>query len=155
MNLDGAMEVNPEKSGVAETGGQYVTFNCCGNAYGIDIMAVREIRSWVPTTKLPHEPHAACGVLDIRGEIVQVYDLGALLGTGRIDASGDHVVLVVSLEGQDVGILADSVSDIIQTSPKDLRPAPNNDSSGGLVQGLIKHEERMVAILDLASVLGS
>lgn len=152
MSMDLAMQVKSEDTAKPENDGQFVTFGCCGNAYGIDIMAVREIRSWSPTTNLPDQPHTAVGVLDIRGEVIQVYDLGMLLGTGRIDVTDGHVVLVISLDGQDIGILVDSVSDIIQSGTDDMRPAPTNGGRG-IVKGLIKHEERMVAILDLAPVL--
>lgn len=154
MSTELAMEVAPPETEKPENEGQYVTFNCCGNAYGIDIMSVREIRSWSPTTNLPDQPHTAVGVLDIRGEVIQVYDLGMLLGTGNIDVTDDHVVLVISLSGKNIGILVDSVSDIIQTGADDMRPAPANGGRG-TVQGLVKHEERMVAILDLTPVLGS
>ena len=136
---------------------QFVTFTCNGRAFGVDIMAVREIRSWSPTTELPSQPMGAKGVLDIRGSIIQVYDLAAILGGGgRLDdaAVSGQVVLVVSLESQDVGMLVDTVSDIIFAQGEDLRPVPRSsaDRGTGMVTGLVKNEDRLIAILDLTAL---
>ncbi len=133
---------------------QYVTFTSAGKAYGIDIMSVREIRSWAPTTELPGQPHGARGVLDIRGEVIQVFDLNVLLGGGSSDVTDGHVVVVVSIGGVNAGILADSVSDIIQVGKDDIRKVPQSGGySTDVVASLAKHEERIVAILDLTSIV--
>ena len=135
---------------------QFVTFNCGSRAFGIDIMAVREIRSWAPVTELPHQPFGATGVLDIRGSIVQVFDLITLLGgesSDREDRSA-QVVLVVSLTTQDVGLLVDSVSDIIFAQGDELRSAPMTDGldQANAVLGLVKKEDLLIAILDLKAL---
>jgi len=130
---------------------QYVTFDCSERSYGIDIMSVREIRSWSPTTELPGQPHGAKGVLDIRGRVVQVYDLATMLGTTTFaETSKAQVVLVVSLSNQDVGIVVDTVSDIIFATSDNMRPVPNGGrQNSGVVSTLVKIEDRLVAVLDL------
>lgn len=130
---------------------QFVTFTCSDRAFGVDIMSVREIRSWSPVTELPGQPHGAKGVLDIRGSVVQVYDLAVMLGGYGSDSSAGQVVLVVSLEQQDVGLLVDTVSDIIFAQPEDLRPVPASgmDSRNAMVSGMFKNEDRLIAILNL------
>jgi len=132
---------------------QFVTFTCAGKAYGIDIMAVREIRSGSQTTELPAQPFGAKGVLDIRGSIIQVYDLAAMLGGhgGHGDEGVSQVVLVVSLATCDVGLLVDTVSDIIFADGEDCRPVPQSGRGRGsdMVAGLIKNDDRLIAILDL------
>jgi len=135
---------------------QFVTFTCGDRAFGVDIMSVREIRSWSPTLELPRQPRGATGVLDIRGSIVQVYDLGVMIGGQGLarDSNAGQVVLVVSIRDQDVGILVDAVSDIIFADGEDLRPAPASNAAGGpdLVSGLVKIENRLIAILDLGAL---
>lgn len=135
---------------------QFVTFTCGPRAFGIDIMAVREIRSWSPVTELPNQPFGAKGVLDIRGSIVQVYDLETLIGGhgGYGEEKGGQVVLVVSLKTQDVGLLVDTVSDIIFAQGEELRPAPKTADRSGqdAVLGLVKNEDRLIAILDLKAL---
>ena len=134
---------------------QFVTFTCGERAFGVDIMAVREIRSWSSSTELPGSPAASRGVLDIRGSIVQVYDLETLLGgygSGQNGKAG-QVVLVVSLDTCDAGLLVDTVSDIIFAHADDLRPVPaTNRSSNAMVSGLVKNEDRLIAILNLATM---
>lgn len=132
---------------------QYVTFACDGRAYGIDIMAVREIRSWTPTTSLPEQPFGALGVLDIRGEVVEVFDLSAMLGGGAIETKAESVVLVVSLGDRDMGILVDSVSDIIDAREKDIRKSPGDDQNKKVSQ-LVSHGDELVAILNLQLLFG-
>lgn len=133
---------------------QFVTFTCSGRAFGIDIMAVREIRSWSPTTELPGQPHGAKGVLDIRGSIVQVYDLAVMLGGYGSETSSGQVVLVVSLQSQDVGLLVDTVSDIVFAQPEDLRPVPasDKDPANATVSGMFKNDDRLIAILNLRAM---
>jgi purine-binding chemotaxis protein CheW len=135
----------------AQAPDQFVTFTCSDRAFGIDIMSVREIRSWSPTTELPGQPHGARGVLDIRGSVVQVYDLAVMLGGQGGQANTGQVVLVVSLDRQDVGLLVDSVSDIIFAQPEDLRSVPLSTSGRGnsMVKGMFKNEDRLIAILNL------
>lgn len=135
---------------------QFVTFNCGDRAFGVDIMSVREIRRWSPTLELAWQPRGGTGVLDIRGSVVQVYYLGVMIGGQGIarDSDAGQVVLVVSIWDQDVGILVDSVSDIIFADGEDLRPAPGSNAAGGpdLVSGLAKIEDRLIAILDLGAL---
>lgn len=134
---------------------QYVTFSCADRAFGIDIMSVREIRSWSATTLLPNQPQSACGVLDIRGEVIQVYDLRSMIGAGNTEAGDGHVVVVVAIGDTHVGVLVDAVSDIISVENKDMREAPAHTNGGDIVAGIAKHEDRLVAILNLDKILGS
>jgi purine-binding chemotaxis protein CheW len=140
------------------TANQFVTFTAGDRAFGIDIMSVREIRSWSPTTELPSQPFGAIGVLDIRGSIVQVYDLQRMLGSHGGSGEAGQVVLVVSLRHVDVGLLVNTVSDIIFAQGDDLRPLPgvkSKQASGGQVAFLVKNEDRLIAILDLAALFPS
>lgn len=142
----------------ATNANQFVTFTAGDRAFGIDIMSVREIRSWSPTTELPSQPFGAIGVLDIRGSIVQVYDLQRMLGSHGGNGESGQVVLVVSLRHLDVGLLVNTVSDIIFAQGDDLRPLPgakSRQASGGQVAYLVKNEDRLIAILDLAALFPS
>lgn len=131
---------------------QFVTFTVGENAYGIDIMAVREIRSWSKTTDLPDQGYGACGVLDIRGRIVEVFDLAVMLnsGSGGRGEVNSQVVLVVAMNGQDVGLLVDSVSDIVDAAHDDFRDPP---AKGGKISAIVKQGDMLISILDLPHLL--
>ena len=125
---------------------QFVTCNVGDNAYGVDIIAVREIRSWTPTTLLPDQGYGARGVLDIRGNIVEVFDLSTVLGSGMHDNQANQVVLVVAIGGRDVGLAVDSVSDIVDAAPGDFAEPPK---AGGKVAEIVRQSDRLISILDL------
>ena len=151
---DSYMDTTPRVVETSATN-QFVTFTCAGRAFGVDIMSVREIRSWSATTELPSQPFGAKGVLDIRGSIVQVYDLAVMLGShGGMDSEGGQVVLVVSLKQQDVGLLVDTVSDIIFAQADVLRapPASKSGRGAGMDTALVKTADRLIAILDLGAM---
>jgi purine-binding chemotaxis protein CheW len=131
---------------------QYVTFISNGAHYGVDIMAVREIRSWQPTTQLPGRSRGARGVLDIRGQVVEVFDLSLTLGGPPLEAAAGNVVLVLALEKRTIGILVDSVSDIIQIGMDTLMPVPvagADTTDVGQISGMVHHEDRLIAIVCL------
>ena len=137
--------------------GQCVAFQSSDRSYAVDIMSVQEIRSWSETMFIPGQHPASNGVMDIRGEVVEVYDLGALLGGERTDPTEGHVVLVLTLGARIVGILVDAVSDIIQIEADALQPPPGSVGRGmkQVVKGIVTHQDRMVALLDLDPAIGS
>ena len=147
------LEIGPAAP-IAAVPSQFVTFMTSGKTYGVDIMAVREIRSWTATTELPDGPAGAIGVLDIRGRIVEVYDLAELLGLRATQPAPGHVVVVVAYGDSDVGILAESVSDIIFVEPDDIRDPPTvgRGIDPGRISGLVRQDEQLIAILNLAAL---
>ena len=152
-----ALALDPIESEAAIDGGasaranQFVTFNVGENAYGVDIMAVREIRSWTPTTELPDQAYGARGVLDIRGSIVEVFDLSIVLGSGGREHQDNQVVLVVAIGDRDVGLAVDSVSDIVDAAENDFAEPP---AKGGKVAAMVRQNEQLISILDLDTLFG-
>ncbi|MFQ5565199.1 MAG: chemotaxis protein CheW [Paracoccaceae bacterium] len=136
------------------TGGevaQYVTFAVGDRSFGVDIMSVCEIRQWTPATPLPHQPAWNRGVLNLRGAIVPVHDLRARLGDELTEPTPSHVVVIVSIRGQSVGILVDTVSDILTVRAGQVRPLPSNvaEVDNSTINGLVSEGGTMVALLDL------
>ncbi len=158
MRSTGEMLEVPQQTAavLAAAPDQFVTFSAGGAPYGVSIMDVREIRGWSPMTALPGQPFGAIGVLDIRGEIIEVYDLASMLGHSQDGDYVGKVVLVLSIGHQDVGMLVDAVSDIIFARGEDFRAPPK--SSGrmeAVVRGLVRQDDRLVAILDLAALFSA
>jgi purine-binding chemotaxis protein CheW len=128
---------------------QLVCFTIGEETYGIDIRAVREIRAWSATTLLPNAPDFVRGVINLRGTVVPILDLRARFGRGQTEPTKVHVVIVVSIEARVVGILVDTVSDILAVVETDIRPVP--EIGGADVQeyldGLITLGDQMIALV--------
>ncbi len=136
---------------------QFITFTIDRNEYGVDIMAVREIKGWTHATRLPNAPIHVRGVINLRGTMVPVFDLRARFGLGETDAGKTHVVIIVSVAARIVGMLVDTVSDILTVAEGDIRPVPeiDRDFDGDYLAGLVSVEDRMVALLTLETLFGA
>lgn len=143
-------------STVAAVTRQFISFTVGTEEYGIDIMAIREIKGWTPTTTLPEAPEHVRGVIDLRGSIVPIIDLRARFRRGRTEVTPTHVILVVAIQEMMVGLLADAVVDIVTVASSDIQPVPNLDHQGhqGYLSGIVSVEGRMVVLLDLDSLIG-
>lgn len=152
--MDTAMNVNAvEAISEATVSNQFVTFTCGKRAFGVEIMSVREIRGWSPLTELPGQDYGGVGVLDIRGNVIEVYDLAMMLGAESDIARTNRVVLVAALGGIELGLVVDTVSDIIYAQQDAMRRPPSTPGGGsGAVSVMIKSEEALVSILDLAKL---
>lgn len=130
---------------------QFVTFTVEGRSYAVDIMCVREIKAWTETTRLPHQPDYMRGVLNLRGSIVPVQDLRSRFGMGETDANGNHVVVIVVIEDRLLGILVDTVSDILTVDAGQIKAIPQGSVNVGedFLEGLVNTDDGMVAILTL------
>ena len=132
---------------------QLITFEVESQVFGIDIMAIREIRAWTPTTRLPHVPHYVAGVVNLRGTVLPVVDLAARLGWRATEPTARHVIIVTQIAGQFRGLIVDSVSDIVTFPVASLQPPPaTGDAVVSFLEGLVSIDERMVMVLDLPSL---
>ena len=133
---------------------QFISFRIDAEQYAIDIMAVREIKGWTATTKLPNQPDYVLGVLNLRGAIVPIFDLRRRFGKGLTDATAMHVVMIVAVKDRTIGLLADAVCDILTVDPGEIRPVPDLDRSadGDFLSGIIATKDGMVVLLALDSL---
>lgn len=130
---------------------QLITFQIGEQFLGVDIMAIREIRAWTPTTLLPHSPAFVRGVVNLRGTVLPVIDLSARLGWGLAEPTGRHVIIVVQIGAQLNGLIVDAVNDIVTIDGDQLQPPPELAADGSLrfLEGLVPVDDRMVMVLDL------
>ena len=134
---------------------EFVSFTVAGQAFCLKITQIREIRRWSPVTILPHAPSDVLGVMNLRGAVIPIYDLSARFGLETTEASERNVVIVVSSDGKPVGLLAESVSEIISIAPEEIQETPPVDSRNTMeyIQGIISHDETMVRIINLDAVI--
>ncbi|WP_263282726.1 chemotaxis protein CheW [Sphingomonas nostoxanthinifaciens] len=117
-------------------------------------MAVREIRAWSPATPLPNTPPHVRGVVNLRGVVLPVLDLRHLLGWGRTEPSGRHVIVVVQIGPQLQGLIVDAVNDIVSIDRDELQspPALGGDTMQALIEGIATTDERMVTVIALGGL---
>lgn len=139
---------------------QVLTFVIGEVTYGIDIPCVQEIRGWTAVTRLPQAPADVLGVLNLRGAIVPVLDLRLKFGSANVQYTPVTVIIVVSVMSakgpREFGMVVDGVSDVIDISPQDVKPAPDLGSEAGnaCIRGLLTVAGRMVVLLDVELLLG-
>lgn len=136
---------------------EYLTFAAAGQEYGIDILAVREIRGWTVENPLPNCPPSVRGVINLRGQVVPIYDLRIRLGAERSMPTATHVVIVVEAAAGFYGLLVDAVSDIMSVANHELQPVPQTGmaAENSFLTALLARNERMVSLLNLDLLVGA
>ncbi len=134
---------------------QIISFAIDDDQYGVDIMAVREIKGWSEITHLPRQPDSVRGVLNLRGAIVPIIDLRCRFGQGLTDASPIHVVIIVQVGPRLVGLLADRVLDIVSFDASQIQSVPKIAQASRIdfLSGLVTVENAMIALIDLHNLL--
>ncbi len=133
----------------------FISFAIGDDQYGVDIMAVREIKGWADITCLPKQPEYVRGVLNLRGAIVPIVDLRCRFGQGLTETTPLHIVIIVQIGGQQVGLIGDRVLDIVSVTVAEIQPVPKVAQSERLefLSGLVTHDNAMIALIDLANLL--
>lgn len=130
---------------------ELIAFRIGDQEFCVDIMSVREIRGWTPATPLPRAPGFVKGVINLRGAVLPIIDLGARLGLTTSEPTARHVIMVASIGGRSVGLLVDAVSDIIQLTDEAVQATPEvaSEQVRAFVKGIFAIEGRMVSLLEL------
>jgi purine-binding chemotaxis protein CheW len=133
---------------------QFISFAIGDNQYGVDIMAVREIKGWSDISHLPKQPEYVRGVLNLRGAMVPIMDLRCRFGQGVTDPTPLHIVIIVQIEGRLVGLIGDRVIDIVSAEAADVHPVPRTaQGTNDFLSGLVNHDNAMIALIDLPQLL--
>ena len=145
-----------EHTGTANSG-EFLTFTLGGEEYGIDILKVQEIRGYDAVTKIANSPPSIKGVINLRGAIVPIVDLRIKFNLGEPTYDQFTVVIILNIGKRVVGVVVDGVSDVIQLSSDNLRPAPEFGSilDTRYILGLGTVDERMIIVVDIESLMSS
>lgn len=105
---------------------------------------------------MPNQPDYVRGVLNLRGVVVPIVDLRCRFGQGNTDTTPLHVVIIVQIDGRQVGLLADRVLDIASFEPSQVQAVPRiaNGVRASFLSGLITIEAAMLALVDLSTSVG-
>ncbi|HEY4403951.1 MAG TPA: chemotaxis protein CheW [Xanthobacteraceae bacterium] len=134
---------------------EFISFSIGEEQYGVDIMAVREIKGWTEITHLPRQPDYVRGVLNLRGVMVPIIDLRCRFGQGKTEATPLHIVIVVQVDTRLIGLLADRVLDILAFEATRIQPVPQIARSSRIdfLSGLVTIDGTMIALVDLPNLL--
>lgn len=134
---------------------ELIAFRIGDQEFCVDIMSVREIRGWTPATPLPRSPAYMKGVINLRGAVLPIVDLGARLGLETSEPTARHVIMVVKVGERTLGLLVEAVSDIINLTDDAVQPTPDIacDQVKTFVKGLFAVEGRMVSLISLDRIL--
>jgi purine-binding chemotaxis protein CheW len=136
---------------------EFAVFSAGDSFFGIDIMSVREIIKPGPVTCAPLAPSYVLGVFNLRGQIITVIDLAAKLSLKASDDQKRSRYIVVEFEGEKIGLLIDSVLDVIEAKARMIEKAPASlqMEQGNFFSGVIRMKDRLIGILNLEKLLGT
>ena len=136
---------------------EFLTFALGKEEYGVDILKVQEIRSYEGVTRLPDAPDYIKGVINLRGTIVPVIDMRLKFRLENADYSALTVMIVLSVAGRVVGIVVDSVSDVVRLGGEQIRAVPEIGATidSQFLTGIGTLDERMLILLDIERLMAS
>lgn len=136
---------------------ELLAFKLGTEEYGIDILKVQEIRGFETVTRVANAPNHLLGIMNLRGIIVPIVDMRVRFNL--YDPSYDQftVVIILSIEDRTVGMVVDSVSDVITLTSEQIRPAPDMGSAlnTDYLTGLGSIDERMIILIDINRLMSS
>lgn len=144
------------EAGLAET--KVVVFRVGKEEYAVTISAVQEVGPWAQPTPVPEAPPMVEGVINLRGDIIPVIDLGRLFKTGRQKELADSKTIVMEVDGHRAGFVVDDVTEVQTVSPGAVAPPSPvlraGSQAGSMVSGIIKMgENRLVVLVDARRIL--
>jgi purine-binding chemotaxis protein CheW len=143
-----------KKNGVEQ---QLVVFTLGNESYAVDINTVKEIIQLQPVTKLPGTPPSVEGVINLRGNVIPIIDLRKRFEMDQVERSKDTRIVVVSCGNSSVGVIVDSVAQVLRIPLESIEPASNvfSDEQVEYLLGIVKLTNRLIILLDMDRILTS
>lgn len=138
---------------------QLITFQLAEEEYGIDILKVEEIQRMkeISLTRVPQAEEYIEGVVNLRGNVIPVVDLRKRFGLKEKEMDKQTRIIVVNINERSLGFLVDRVNEVIDAEKDSIDDPPQEivkiDSS--FIQGIVRHEERLVIMLDIENIITS
>jgi purine-binding chemotaxis protein CheW len=143
------------ESAVGDTVHQLVTFRLKDETYGINVMQVQEVLRVSEIAPVPGAPGYVLGIINLRGNVVTVIDTRTRFGlsTGELDEASR--IVIIESEQQVVGILVDSVAEVVELRQSEIDSAPNtgNEDSSRYIQGVASRDEDLLIVVDVNKLL--
>lgn len=139
------------------SGHEYLAFTLGREEYGLDILKVQEIRGYETVTRIANAPEFVKGVVNLRGIIVPIVDMRIKFKLGEPKYDQFTVVIILNIAGRIVGMVVDSVSDVITLNAEQIKPAPDMGTAlnTDYLIGLGTLNERMLILIDIDKLMSS
>jgi purine-binding chemotaxis protein CheW len=150
-------EISASMSQAGQSGNEFLTFWLGNEEYAIEILKVQEIRGYDAVTRIVNAPAFIKGVVNLRGIIVPIIDMRIKFKLGRVDYNDFTVAIILNVSGRVVGMVVDSVSDVITLDQEQIRPAPDfsTRADSNYLIGLGAIDERMLILMDIEKLMSS
>jgi purine-binding chemotaxis protein CheW len=134
---------------------QWVTFKLDSETYGINVMQVQEVLRYTEVAPVPGAPAYVLGIINLRGNVVTVIDTRSRFGLTTADITDNTRIVIIESDKQVIGILVDSVAEVVYLKNSDIDVAPNvgNDESAKFIQGVSNRDGRLLILVDLNKLL--
>ncbi len=136
---------------------ELATFRLGDALCGINLVAIQEINKQITVTNVPQAEAYVHGVLNLRGRIVSVIDLGRKIGLAPTERTQRTRNIIIESKGEHIGLLVDSMEDLLTTAPATMKPAPANLGGihGGYITGVFTTKNALIGLLDIETVLAN
>lgn len=136
---------------------EYLTFTLGAEEYGLDILKVQEIRGYDAVTHIANTPEFLKGVINLRGVVVPIVDLRIKFQLGSVTYDEFTVVIIINVLGRVIGMVVDSVSDVVSLASEQVKPPPEFGVGMDIkyISGLGTVNERMLILIDIEGMVTS
>ncbi|KEY91149.1 chemotaxis protein [Candidatus Photodesmus blepharus] len=136
---------------------QWVTFQLEGETYGINVMQVREVLRHTEIAPVPGAPIYVLGIINLRGNVVTVIDTRSRFGLEEGKITDNTRIIVIESESQVIGILVDSVAEVVylRSSEIDTTPSIGSDENSKFIQGVSNRDGKLLILIDLNQLLSN
>jgi len=136
---------------------RWVTFELEAESYGINVADVREVLRFSEIAPVPGAPGYVIGIINLRGNVVTVIDTRKRFGLGMKEVDDLTRIVIIEIDDQEMGILVDSVAEVVDLRMSDIEPAPNvgNDDTSKYIMGVTSRDGELLIIVDLKKILSS
>lgn len=136
---------------------EWVTFRLGDEKYGINVAMVREVLKYTEIAPVPGAPYYVLGIINLRGNVVTVIDTRSRFGLPDHEPDDATRIVIIEREGQVVGMVVDSVSDVATLRASEIEFAPNvgNDESAKYIHGVSNQEDELLILIDLERLFTS
>ncbi len=151
------MEALADKKESSTHAGKYLTFVTGDEEYGIEILRVREIIGVMDITTVPQTPDYMKGVINLRGKVIPVIDLRLKFSMQEEKYTQETCVIVVEVNNTQIGIIVDSVSEVVNISSSEIEETPpfGQGIDTSFMMGMGKVKEKIIILLNIEAVLSS